>query len=90
VPSTQIPENMAPLIWNALVNRNQARGAATKAHAPHSHFTATSVITGAPSGTIHCRSNVKNSSYGITVCGERRTLFNAIAKDFRRIKYLAV
>jgi cytidine deaminase len=32
----------------------------------------------------------RNSSYGVTVCGERNALFGAVAKGFRRIKYLVV
>ncbi|MDG2285928.1 MAG: cytidine deaminase, partial [Alphaproteobacteria bacterium] len=34
--------------------------------------------------------NVENSSYGVTVCGERNAVFAAVSKGFRRIKYLAV
>lgn len=69
-----------------------ARSAAVRAHAPHSHFHvgAAVVMADDPSGTIHTGANVENSSYGATVCAERTALFTAVAKGFRRIRYLAV
>jgi len=43
-----------------------------------------------PSGTVHCRASVENSSYAVTVCRERNALFGAVVEGVRRIKYLAV
>lgn len=69
-----------------------AREAAGRAHAPHSHFHvgAAVVMADDPSAAIHGGANVENSSYGVTVCGERNALFGAVSKGFKRIKYLAV
>ena len=54
------------------------------------HHGAAVVIADNRSGTVLCGANVENSSYSVTVCGERNALFGAVAKGFRRIKYLAV
>jgi cytidine deaminase len=93
VPGTQIPEKHVTMDAGLLTELlRAARAAATTAHAPHSHFHvgAAVVMADDPSGTIHQGANVENSSYGVTVCGERNAVFAAVSKGFRRIKYLAV
>jgi cytidine deaminase len=93
VPGTQIPEKRVTLDAGFLMELlGAARAAAATAHAPHSHFHvgAAVVMADDPSGTIHRGANVENSSYGVTVCGERNAVFAAVSKGFRRIKYLAV
>jgi cytidine deaminase len=93
VPGAQIPEKRVTMDVRLLTDLlAAARAAATTAHAPHSHFHvgAAVVMADDPSGTIHRGANVENSSYGVTVCGERNAVFAAVSKGFRRIKYLAV
>ncbi|MDA1311214.1 MAG: cytidine deaminase [Proteobacteria bacterium] len=93
VPGTRIPEKHVAIDAELLSELlTKARNAAAKAHAPHSHFHvgAAVIMADDPSGAVHCGANVENSSYGVTVCGERNALFGAVAKGFRRIKYLAV
>lgn len=93
VPGTRIPEKRVTIDTDLLARLiGTARAAARDAHAPHSHFHvgAAVVMADDPSGTIHAGANIENSSYGVTVCGERNALNSAVAKGFRRIKYLAV
>lgn len=93
VPGHWIPEKHLT-IETALLTEllTTARAAARHAHAPYSHFHvgAAVVMADDPSGTVHSGANVENSSYGVTACGERTALFAAVAKGYRRVKYIAV
>ena len=93
VPGLRLPEKRVTIDADLLAGLiRAARAAAGTAHAPHSHFHvgAAVVMADDPSGAIHGGANVENSSYGVTVCGERNALFGAVSKGFRRIRYLAV
>jgi cytidine deaminase len=93
VPGARVPEKRVSLdVALAQDLIAHARVAAESAHAPHSHFHvgAAVVMADDPSGTIFSAANIENSSYGVTVCGERNALYAAASKGFRRIRYLAV
>lgn len=93
VPGVQLAEKRVTIDADLLAELiNTARTAARTAHAPHSHFHvgAAVVMADDPDEVVHGGANVENSSYGVTVCGERNALFSAVSKGFRRIKYLAV
>jgi cytidine deaminase len=93
VPGLRLREKRVTIDANLLAELiSAARAAAGKAHVPHSHFHvgAAVVMADDPSAAVHSAANVENSSYGVTVCGERNALFGAVSKGFRRIKYLAV
>jgi cytidine deaminase len=93
VPGARLPEKRVAIDPGLLEKLlRTAREAAKSAHVPHSHFHvgAAVVMADDPKGTVFSGSNVENSSYGVTVCGERNALFAAVAAGFRRIKYLAV
>jgi len=79
------PELIASLI-------DAARQAARNAYAPYSkfHVGAALVMADDPNKEIITGANVENSSYGVSMCGERTALFHAAAKGYRRLKYLAV
>ena len=40
--------------------------------------------------TLFTGSNVENSSYGGTLCGERTAIFTAVSAGYRRLRYIAV
>lgn len=93
IPGAALPEKRVLVdatLAAALITR--AREAAATAHAPHSNFHvgAAVVMADDPDATIFSAANIENSSYGVTVCGERNALFAAASKGFRRIKYLAL
>ena len=93
VPGQRIPEKRIAIDTALLAELiATARAAAAHAHAPYSHFHvgAAVVMADDPSGAVHSGANVENSSYGVTACGERTALFAAVAKGYRRVKYIAV
>lgn len=93
VPGTKLPEKRVSVDAALLAELiTQAREAARAAHAPHSNFHvgAAVVMADDPDATVFSAANIENSSYGVTVCGERNALFAAASKGFRRLKYLAV
>lgn len=82
VPGHNIPEKRVvvdPVLVRTLVET--ARAAANKAYVRYSGFRV---------GHDQCGANVENSSYGVTCCGERTALYQAVAKGFRELRYLAV
>lgn len=93
VPGATLPEkrvSVNAVLAATLIDR--AREAARSAHAPYSNFHvgAAVVMADDPDATIFSAANIENSSYGLTVCGERNALFAAASKGFRRVKYLAL
>jgi cytidine deaminase len=93
VPGIRLPEKRVA-VDAALVAKliDHAREAARLAHAPHSdfHVGAAIIMADDPYATIFSAANIENSSYGVTVCGERNALFAAASKGFRRVRYLAL
>lgn len=55
-----------------------ARAARLNAHAPFSKFQVGAAFL-TKDGRVFAGCNIENSSFGLTVCGERVALFNAIA-----------
>jgi cytidine deaminase len=93
VPGTQLSEKRVSIDAHMLAELiATARASARTAHAPHSHFHvgAAVVMADDPKSSVFSGANVENSSYGVTVCGERNALFGAVSKGFRRVRYLAV
>jgi cytidine deaminase len=93
IPGVHLPEKRVQIDAKMLESLiATARAAARSAHVPHSHFHvgAAVVMADDPSETVFSAANVENSSYGVTVCGERNALFAAVSKGFKRIRYLAV
>ena len=93
VPGHEIPEKrikVDPALIRTLVET--ARAAAEGAYAGYSGFRvgAAVVMADDPSGTVFSGANVENSSFGVTCCGERTALYQAVAKGFRRLGYVAV
>lgn len=70
----------------------RARQAASKAHAPYSgfHVGAAAIMADDPEQKVLTGSNVENSSYGATICGERSVLTQAAGLGFRQLRYLAL
>jgi cytidine deaminase len=69
-----------------------ARGAAPSAYAPFSNFQvgAAVVMADDPTRNYFTGANVENSSYGLTMCAERTAIFSAVARGFRRIRWIAI
>lgn len=93
VPGQDIPEKrivVDPVLVRALVQA--ARAAARDAYVRYSgfHVGAALIMDDDPNGTVFSGANVENSSYGVTCCGERTALYQAAAKGFRTLRYLAV
>ena len=59
------------------------------AYVPYSNFkVGAAVLTEA--GEIFCGCNVENSSFGLTVCAERNSIFSAVAHGHKSFKALLV
>jgi len=41
-------------------------------------------------GNHYSGCNVENSSYGLSMCGERNTIFHAVSKGMKKIKVIAI
>ena len=93
VPGQRVSEKRVQVELETVSNLiKAARDAAATAHAPHSDFKVGAAVIKAdhPTGAVYPGANIETSSYGVTSCGERTALYAAVAKGFRRIKYLAV
>ncbi|WP_434511381.1 cytidine deaminase [Desulfitobacterium sp. AusDCA] len=66
-----------------------ARDAYTKAYVPYSHYPV-GAATLWTSGRIFPGCNVENASYGLTMCAERNSIFQAIAHGERTLKAIAI
>jgi cytidine deaminase len=67
----------------------KARSMLEKAYAPFSHFqVGAAVLT--QRGGIFGGCNVENSSYGLTICGERSAIFAAVGAEGPGMKIRAV
>ena len=65
-----------------------ARTAAKNSYSPYSNFPVGSAVL-AGDGEIYLGCNIENASYGLTVCGERAAIFNAVANGNKKIKMIA-
>jgi len=77
----------------AVSNRDEVMKAAIdvrqRAYAKYSNFLVGAAIL-AGDGKIYTGCNVENASFGLTICAERATVFNAIAGGQRRFDLLAI
>jgi len=80
-----------PDLDDAMVDRliAAARGAASYAYVPYSHFPVGAAVLTA-SGDIVPGVNIENVSSGLTVCGERVAIFTAAAAGHRELVAVAV
>ncbi|MBI2361851.1 MAG: cytidine deaminase [Elusimicrobia bacterium] len=73
--------------FRALVDA--AKRARLKAYCPYSRYpSGAAVLT--DSGRIHSGANVENASYGLTVCGERVAVANAVTRGEKSLKAVCV
>lgn len=66
-----------------------AKRARQKAYCPYSRYAiGAAVLT--ESGKIFSGANIENASYGLSICGERTAIFNAISRGNRWLKAICV
>lgn len=66
-----------------------AQDAYAKAYVPYSHYPV-GAATLWTSGKTFTGCNVENASYGLTVCAERNSVFQAVAQGERKLKAVAI
>lgn len=66
-----------------------ARQARKRAYCPYSRFRVGAAIQ-AEDGRIFHGCNIENASYGLTICAERVTVFNAVSAGARELVKVAV
>lgn len=66
-----------------------AKAACQKAYCPYSKFPVGAAIV-ADDDSIFSGCNVENASYGLTICAERNSIFQAVAKGKHTIKLVVV
>lgn len=66
-----------------------ASASAKNTYSPHSRFpVGSAVLTG--SGLIFPGTNIENASYGLTMCGDRAAIFNAVSNGHHDIEAMAI
>lgn len=66
-----------------------AQEAYEKAYVPYSHYPV-GAATLWSSRRIYTGCNVENASFGLTVCAERNSIFQAVAQGERKLKAVAI
>lgn len=66
-----------------------AQEAYAKAYVPYSQYPV-GAATLWSSGRIYTGCNVENASFGLTVCAERNSIFQAVAQGDRKLKAVAI
>ena len=62
-----------------------AKRARRKAYCPYSRYpVGAAVLT--ESGKIFTGANIENASYGLSICGERTAIFNAVTRGEKMIR----
>lgn len=79
--------DITPEEQKKLVRR--AQDAYSKAYVPYSHYPVGAASLWA-SGNVFSGCNVENASYGLTVCAERNSIFQAAAHGERKLKAIAI
>ncbi len=67
----------------------EAWKARENAYAPYSNYKVGAAILSAE-GEVFCGCNVENASYGLSCCGERIALYNAVSQGVREFTALAL
>src|SRR5699024_12554629 len=67
----------------------KAKQAREKAYVPYSKFKVGAALLG-KSGTIYTGCNIENSSFSLTCCAERNTIFKAISDGEKSFEKMAV
>ncbi len=72
-------EELIQMAWKAREN----------AYCPYSKYMVGAAVLG-EDGKVYTGCNIENSSYGMTVCGERVAIFKMVSEGCRKFKALAV
>ena len=67
----------------------QAMEASKKAYVPYSHFPVGAAVK-TKDGRIFTGCNIENTSFGLTICGERTAIFKAVSAGCTELAEIAV
>ena len=74
---------------NLSVIKKELINLTTKSYSPYSKFKVSCIVL-TQQGKYYDGVNVENASYGLTICAERNAIFQAVAKEGKNCKIVAV